>query len=925
LERDVQVAALERAVASTLDGHGAVHLLAGPAGIGKTALLDVARDVARDRGAHVLGARASELDRGFGFGVVHQLLDATVHTAAEDRRARLFAGAAGRARTLFGADGHADDPEHAVLSGLYWLVVNLADERPLVLCVDDLQWADVPSLRMLEFLARRIDDLPVLVVGTWRRHEPDTPVALLSALADGPSATVVEPAPLTADAVGRLVGDALDAVPDDAFRDAAHRVTGGNPLLLSVLAREATGRGLRGRADEAARLAELGARGLAPTVVRRLDALGDDATAVAWAAAILGERARADDVAALAERDPTVVQAARDALVAARILEPARWTTVHPLLREAVLASMPVAERDAAHRRAAGLLRDRGARPAEVALHHLATVPSGDRDAVADLRAAAREAAAEGATSTAVDLLRRAVDEDAPGPERGVVLLELAELEVRTLDPLGPGHARDALAAGLADDEVVRARAALGAVLLLTDPVAAVAEIDAAREGARDPGQRLRLEAAALEALVLVDALTSARDARYRAIRDAPDPSVVELAHLASEDALAGRPAAEVADLGLRALAGGTLLREVGPGGSTWNLLGHALRFAERPDPARRVLVDGDRVVRERGLRAAGAFVDQAWGYWHRDFGSVARGLAHARAAHDGLVDAGVPVSLAAVTAIVAENLVLLDRADEAAEVMDRPFGAAEGTFVEVFALTARGLTRTVVGRHDEAEIDLRRVVDLLDARRWRAPWAARGRMRLAELLVLRGRPDEARDLVAQDVAVAEAAGTAGALGAVLRVRARTEHGTERLATLRRAERTLAGSPLRLEHGRALLDLGVALREDGDRAAARDVLRDALDIAGRTESTWLARLARDELRASGGRPRRERRTGIDGLTPSERRIAELAAEGLTNRQIAEALWVTRKTVEYHLGHVYAKLGIGSRRDLATVLGVASAA
>jgi DNA-binding CsgD family transcriptional regulator len=134
--------------------------------------------------------------------------------------------------------------------------------------------------------------------------------------------------------------------------------------------------------------------------------------------------------------------------------------------------------------------------------------------------------------------------------------------------------------------------------------------------------------------------------------------------------------------------------------------------------------------------------------------------------------------------------------------------------------------------------------------------------------------------------------------------------------------RALAASPLRLEHGRALLELGTTLRHAGERGAARDALREALDIASRTESAWLARLVRAELEASGARPRRERLTGVEALTPSERRIAELAAEGLTNREIAETLWVTRKTVEYHLSRVYAKLGVPSRAALPTALGVA---
>lgn len=918
LEREAPIAALDAALARACGDAGSAHVVVGPAGIGKTVVLDVVRRRAEARGARLLSARASDLDRDFGFGIVHQLLEATVRDASPDLRARLFAGSAGRAEALFGGPPNGGDVEYSVLGGLYWLVANLAEERPLVLCVDDLHWADVASLRWLEFLVRRIDDLPVLLVATCRPREPGAPAALLSAIGD--TAAEIRLEPLSDAAASVVLGAALGCRPEAGFAAAAREVAGGNPLLLTVLGREARLAGLRGRDAERERLPALGGRGLAPTVVRRLGTLGVTAAAVARAVAVLGSEALVGDVAALAGCDVATVRRPLAELADAGILQAGGGVYAHPLIGEAVRASIPHPERERLHRAAAHRLRERGAPPAAVAVHRIAVGPAGDPMVVRDLRAAAAVAAAEGATETAIDLLQRAVAEQAEGPDASALLLELAELELRLLRPEGRDRARAALAGGLRGTDAARVRAALGSVLLLSDPEAALAEIDAARAEATDPGVRLRLEATALEALVFVDALAAERDARFTAIRASSAPSVVELALLASGEALAGRPADEVAALGARALAGDVLLDQVGPAGSTWNLLGHAFRFAERPEPARRVLAAGDRVVRERGLRAAGVFVDQAWAYWHRDFGSVARGLAHAEAGYHAIGDAGLPISRAAVAAVVAENLVLLDRAPEAAALMDQPLGSAEQTFVEVFAVAARGLTRMRTGRIDEAEHDLRRVVEILDARGWHAPWAALGRIRLAELLVAEGREDEARPLVEHDVAVADAAGTRGALGVALRIRASTEPRERGLETLRRAERSLAGSPLLLEHGRALLALGAGLRQAGDRAAARDALRHALDRSSRAESAWLERLVRDELRAAGARPRRARTSGVAALTARERRIAELAAEGLTNREIAEALWVTRKTVEYHLSRVYAKLDVPSRAGLARALG-----
>lgn len=924
LEREHALGQLGAALDAARAGVGSTQLMVGPAGIGKSALLSALRRTAGEEGSRVLSARASEFDHGFAFGIVHQLLEPVIRQADAEGRTRLFSGAAERAAALFGSTAVEDaDPEYGVLSGLYWLIANLADERPLVLLIDDLHWADTASLRALEFLGRRIEDLPVLVAATVRSGEPGADSDLIVALKDSAGSATIKPEALTHGAVAELLSEALGAAPAESFLEATWRATRGNPLLVTVLASEAAAKGLTGRADESAGLAELAAGGVAPAIGNRLRSLPGEVVSVARAAAVLGERARREDLVGLSELSSPEVTVALGRLTEVEIIQPGGgWRFEHPLVRAAVSELIPVGEREQLHRRAAILLRERGARPAEVALHWLATGPAADPIAVQDLRLAAAEAVAEGATSTAVELLRRALDEGAEQDDRAQLLLELAELELRTLQPEGPERMREALAAGLTDEQAARGRAALGKMLILVDPEAGLAEIDAAQAATVDSGLRLRLQASMLEALVLVDAVSEDRQARYQGIREDRDPSVVELAHLASEEALRGaEPAEEVADLARRAAADGLLLREVGPGGATWNLLTHALRFIERPDEARRLLAEGDRVVRRGGMRAAGTFVDQSWAYWHRDFGSAARGLAHAQIGYESILDAQLPISVWSLTSIMAENMVLLDRIAEADALLDEPLGAAEGTFVEPFALTARGYVRMLNGRTEEAERDLRRVVEILDEHGWHAPAAARGRMRLAELLAGAGQTDEALELTALDARWAERAGTNGALGCVLRVRALAEAGDERLTTQRRAVAALAESPLLADRARGLAELGVSLRERDELAEARDVLRQALDFASRSESALLVRWVRDELDAAGARPRRERISGLEALTPRERRVAELAAEGLTNREIAETLWVTQKTVEYHLGNVYTKLQINSRGHLADALGV----
>ena len=161
--------------------------------------------------------------------------------------------------------------------------------------------------------------------------------------------------------------------------------------------------------------------------------------------------------------------------------------------------------------------------------------------------------------------------------------------------------------------------------------------------------------------------------------------------------------------------------------------------------------------------------------------------------------------------------------------------------------------------------------------------------------------------------------GTHSALGAALRGKALLADGPSRIEILRQSITELERSPSRLDHARAVVDLGVALRVAGQRTAATEVLRDGLERARRCGAVTLARHAHAELVTAGARPRRLQFSGVDALTASERRTASLAAEGKSNTEIAQALFVTKSTVEKHLTRAYNKLDIQSREQLAEAL------
>jgi ATP/maltotriose-dependent transcriptional regulator MalT len=181
------------------------------------------------------------------------------------------------------------------------------------------------------------------------------------------------------------------------------------------------------------------------------------------------------------------------------------------------------------------------------------------------------------------------------------------------------------------------------------------------------------------------------------------------------------------------------------------------------------------------------------------------------------------------------------------------------------------------------------------------------------------GETDEALALAREEVELARAWGVASTLGRALRINGLVEGGDGGMELLREAISVLAPSPARLEHAYALAELGSALRRANHRAEAREPLGEALDFAQRAGAVPLAEQAHEELIATGARPRRVVRSGAASLTPSERRIAAMAAEGLSNREIAQALFVTLRTVEMHLSNVFRKLQISSRTQVAVAL------
>jgi ATP/maltotriose-dependent transcriptional regulator MalT len=420
--------------------------------------------------------------------------------------------------------------------------------------------------------------------------------------------------------------------------------------------------------------------------------------------------------------------------------------------------------------------------------------------------------------------------------------------------------------------------------------------------------------------------VTSAREAGarlapYRELRgDTPAERAV-LALLAFAAIQQNEPAVVVRDLLDRAVRSGEFVTEQTAGTITFADGILALIMAERESMALELLKPAlaDAVRLGWSIALAAAQFLQAWA-WLR-LGVIESARASALAALAVSDERGWQVYTPMAAALLCEIELERGQLDAAQAALARLNLAEEvpDSALFQFALYSRGLLRVARGDLDAARADL-----LLCGQRELAlggitPAAMAWRSHAAVVAARLGDREQAASLAAEEVALARALGTPRALGIALCGLGVVTGGQAGIDALDEAVIELAGSAARLEHARALRELGAALRRDNRRRAARAPLSEALALAGECGADALARRARDELLAAGGRPRRAALRGPDALTPSERRVADLAAAGLANREIAGELVVTVRTVEFHLSRAYTKLGVGSRRDLARAL------
>jgi ATP/maltotriose-dependent transcriptional regulator MalT len=926
LEREQQMGVLAGLLERTRAGGGSVVAIEGQAGIGKTALLSWLHEHATSEGARVLSARGATIERESSLGVCRQLFERLVVEATPEDRVGLLDGPAALAGHLLGVGeppAPSSDPGFATVHGLYWLCSNLADSTTVVLAVDDAHHADATSWRFLSYLAPRLEGLRVLVAVAVRPAEVGEPAAELLA---APTTVVVAPGELSEEAVAVLVRERLPDAVDDRFCHACHAATGGNPFLLRSLlhAVETEPSGARGAPAEA--VLSLGRAAVGRTVMARIAKLPEQCRQLAQAVAVLGSGCELRHAAGLAALDRAAAAAALDELAAHEILRPdlpVRF--VHPLIESALLESLAPAARAQAHAQAARLLASGGTGPARVAAHLLAAYPDDDPWVVRTLQAAAGQAMSSGGADIATRYLKRALAE--PAAEATAAVLE--ELAAASLSFTADASESIELlehALALTSDNEARARltSKLAGMLsgVVGTPMRAIelvrGELELLADIDRESQLRLRAE------LILAAQAAGLHPRVWEkwadGLSDLPGDTPAERYALATISSAIPDVAATAADIASRALGDGLLLRDEGPECQVYRPVVLVMACADRFDLADQLIADGLREARRRGSRmgSVSAMTVRAQVAMFR--GDLLDAEADAAAILELSRDSpGSDTALAFGAGFLAQALAARGAIAAAAAALaryDLHAGAPNPGFMAY--MTGRASVLAAQGRHAQAVKQLMQLVMLGRSRPFIMAWASAGSM-AAELTLALGHRAEAEQFAQEELRTARVWGAARPMGIALRSLGLTSQGEERVELLREAVLTLASSPARLEHARALVYLGRVLRQTGDRPAARDHLRQAMDLAERCGARPLAEQARQELVIAGARPRRQRISGAEALTASERRVATMAADGMTNREIAQALFITTKTVAHHLTHIYQKLNIDGREGLAGAL------
>lgn len=906
-ERERALAAITAAVQSATEGAGSALFLVAEPGLGKTTMLSEAASIA---GAlRVSRAGCSETEAGLPFDLLTRLLGPLGAPSPRLRQPEVSS-----------LDARAD----RYLALLEWLRVGAP--RPIVLLVDDLHWADPDSARLLDAACRRLGDLAVALVATARPW-PSAAVEQALGLAKDGFAAVERLEPLSRDASRCLLTELAGADIAPATAEQALEICAGNPLLLGE-----TAAALRRSGNQIAAPFALAAKGL---FLARFAGVDAAALQLARGASILGSRFSPLAAAAVVGYDGQNAISSLDALCRAGVVREAGRDAefVHPLFRQALYEDMAEPVRQALHAQAWRVLLARGATPAEAALHAVAARLHGDQQAVGALAAAGRSALAAGAVATAAGHLgdaARLAGSEAPGDL--LTDLAAAELALGQVEQAGSSLGHVLADPSITDRQRVGALRLLGQVLL-----ASAGSAEAQRRAEEASEIALRFDPV-LACDILLDSTfigwLFAGTRRTRAVTGRVLQMIEH--HRITDERL--RMAAFTADANLAYLQADPYgieemsrraLTEIAHGGSdrpaspwSWDLTFgyvHLAKLLERFDDDEA----GYSALAGRARESGAMLTFQTYAVNHADtlwrLGRLGDALAllESGAALAELVPTLAPFVSVGLAHIYHERG-QDDRSALWAGRVESLMGAiGESPYLRLWLLMLSCRNSLRAGKLAAAAAAAEAAGELADRSGILEPCVVPWHGAAIEALVMTGELGRAEELCTRLEELCaplpcRAPRATTAAGRAL-VAWRQGRLAEAEACYEQAVDLCIATPMPLAQADALVQQGRFLRHCGRLREAKQALRRALEVLEPTGAGRLQRIATDELAAAGGR--RRRRHAPDELTPRERNVAELAAAGLTNKQIAQRLFVSAKTVDHHLSSVYAKLQLASRREL----------
>ena len=911
--RDRELALISERITGALGGRGAVVVVEGQAGLGKTRLIAEAMAIAKDKGLSVGSGVAAAIDQAVPMG---PLVAAVVPLVDSKTRSAL---------------PYLPEQRYWLLEELEGALETLAMQSPLLLCVDDVQWGDTAFLTALRTLPVRLMTFPIVWLVAYR--SPQAPPQLRAVIESLEQIGVdrLRLRPLSDAAVAEIVTDVLGAEPGDALREMVHRAHG-SPFLLVELLHGWQEDGLVHVDSGVAELVEM----RLPVRVRegmqeRLGGMSDLARRAALVASVLERRFSFDQLSMMLGEPVPALLGPVDELVRAELLteEAGLLAFRHDLIREAVRDTLPASARRSLQRQAVDVLLATGAVPGDVAVQLAASAEPGDAAAVQTLREASRAVAASG-PGTAADLSRRALDlASNDDPLRGTLAAETALLlHAAGRAAEGKEFADRILGEVLPAEQEGQVRLSIARMLALSADVRADSGWRALALPRLSSPLRARHLATLAHNLVGAGRFEEAR----RKLTEAR--GVVE--HTGDANAIFTLQFAEAsleyttADLGRALEMTEAALRDRHQADEpqrvlvTEELRAEQLAALDRYDQSLRLTAEGlmaaQRAHQEWGVRL--------WDRWRgRQLLQLGR-LSDAAAALEGiadLADDANPASNHDAAALVALGRLAIHRGDQSRRRRCAELGQSliqnGPPLVQRHGAWLLALLSSADGNHAQA----RRQLDVAgDAQRLqllpRFPLDVTDEVELVRIATAAGDADlaetamrSARDRADLNPGICSIAGTFAHVQGLM--------GDDREAYAEAIQNFEQG-PRPLAYASALEDCGRLCADRGDADDAVEELGRALEIYARLGASWDAGRVRRRLRSLGVHRRLPSapaaRNGWVALTDSELAVVGLVVQGMTNREVAERLFVSPHTVSTHLRHVFEKLRVNSRMELAGV-------